>query len=34
LRILVGKVFPFEQIVDAHEFLQMRHSVGKVVVKV
>jgi NADPH:quinone reductase-like Zn-dependent oxidoreductase len=34
LRILVGKVFPFEQIVDAHEFLQMRHSVGKVVVRV
>jgi NADPH:quinone reductase-like Zn-dependent oxidoreductase len=31
---LIGRVFPFEQIVEAHRFLQMRQSVGKVVVRV
>jgi NADPH:quinone reductase-like Zn-dependent oxidoreductase len=30
----IGKVFPFEQIVDAHSFLQSRKSVGKVVLSV
>jgi NADPH:quinone reductase-like Zn-dependent oxidoreductase len=33
LRPLVGKVFPFEQIVEAHRYLQNRQSVGKVVVQ-
>ena len=33
LRPLVGKVFPFEQIIDAHRYLQNRQSVGKVVVR-
>lgn len=31
---LIGKVFPFEQVVDAHTYLQGRHSVGKVVLSV
>lgn len=34
LRPVVGKAFPFEQIVEAHAYLQGRHSVGKVVVTV
>lgn len=34
LRPLIGRVFPFEKIVDAHAFLQARRSVGKVVVTV
>ena len=33
LRPLVGKVFPFREIVDAHRYLQNRQSVGKVVVR-
>jgi NADPH:quinone reductase-like Zn-dependent oxidoreductase len=32
IRPLVGKIFPFDQIVEAHRYLQNRHSVGKVVV--
>ncbi len=32
LRSVVGKIFPFERIVDAHRYLQGRHSMGKVVV--
>jgi synaptic vesicle membrane protein VAT-1 len=32
IRPLIGKIFPFEQIVDAHRYLQTRQSVGKVVV--
>jgi NADPH:quinone reductase-like Zn-dependent oxidoreductase len=31
---LIGKVFPFQEIVDAHRFLQGRESVGKVVVTI
>ncbi len=34
IRPLVGKVFPFDQIVEAHRYLQNRQSVGKVVVAV
>ncbi len=34
LKTLIGKVFPFEQIVEAHRYLQTRQSVGKVVVLV
>jgi len=34
LKTLIGKVFPFEEIVEAHRYLQARESVGKVVVKV
>ncbi|HTR98642.1 MAG TPA: zinc-binding dehydrogenase [Bacteroidota bacterium] len=34
LRPVIGRVFPFEQIVDAHAFLQTRQSTGKVVVLV
>lgn len=34
LRPVVGKVFPFEQIGEAHAYLQSRQSVGKVVVTV
>jgi NADPH:quinone reductase-like Zn-dependent oxidoreductase len=34
IRPLVGKVFPFEEIVAAHRYLQNRQSVGKVVVVV
>jgi len=30
---LIGKVFPFELIVEAHRYLQTRQSVGKVVVR-
>jgi NADPH:quinone reductase-like Zn-dependent oxidoreductase len=33
LRPLVGKVFPFPEIVEAHRYLQNRRSVGKVVVR-
>ncbi len=29
---VIGKIFPFEQIIDAHAHLQQRESVGKVVV--
>jgi NADPH:quinone reductase-like Zn-dependent oxidoreductase len=32
LKPVIGKIFPFERIVDAHEYLQSRGSVGKVVV--
>ena len=31
---LVGRVYPFDEIVQAHEFLQSRRSIGKVVLKV
>ena len=31
---VIGRVFPFEEIADAHEFLQSRQSIGKVVVTV
>lgn len=34
LRPVIGKVFAFEDIVEAHAFLQGRQSVGKVVVRV
>jgi NADPH:quinone reductase-like Zn-dependent oxidoreductase len=34
LRPVVGTVFPFEKMVEAHRFLQSRKSVGKVVVTV
>jgi alcohol dehydrogenase len=34
LRPLVGRTFPFDEIVDAHRYLQTRQSVGKVVVLV
>lgn len=34
LKTLIGKVFPFREIVEAHRFLQGRESVGKVVVKI
>lgn len=33
LRPLVGKVFTFDQIIEAHRYLQNRQSVGKVVVR-
>ncbi|MEW6511785.1 MAG: zinc-binding dehydrogenase [Bacteroidota bacterium] len=32
LKPVIGKVFPFDEIVEAHTFLQTRQSVGKVVV--
>lgn len=32
IRPVVGRVFPFEKIVEAHEWLQSRRSVGKVVI--
>lgn len=32
IRPLVGKVFPFSQIIEAHRYLQNRLSVGKVVI--
>jgi NADPH:quinone reductase-like Zn-dependent oxidoreductase len=32
LKPVIGKTFPFERIVEAHEYLQMRRSFGKVVV--
>jgi NADPH2:quinone reductase len=32
LRPLIGKIFPFDQIVEAHQYLQSRQSVGKVIV--
>jgi NADPH:quinone reductase-like Zn-dependent oxidoreductase len=31
---LIGKVFPFEQIAEAHRYLQSRESMGKVVVRI
>ena len=34
LKPVVGKVFPFEEIVEAHRYLQTRRSKGKVVVSV
>jgi alcohol dehydrogenase len=34
LKPLIGKVFPFDRIVEAHHYLQTRQSVGKVVVMV
>ncbi|HUI10065.1 MAG TPA: zinc-binding dehydrogenase [Bacteroidota bacterium] len=34
LRPVIGRVFPFEQIVEAHAYLQTRQSTGKVVVLV
>ncbi|MBP1690940.1 MAG: Synaptic vesicle rane protein [Bacteroidetes bacterium] len=34
IRPLVGKVFPFGQIVEAHRYLQNRQSIGKVVVSI
>jgi NADPH2:quinone reductase len=34
LKTLIGKVFPFDEIVEAHRFLQGRESVGKVVIRV
>lgn len=34
VRPVIGKIFPFEQIVDAHAHLQKRESVGKVVVTI
>lgn len=34
LRPLVGRIFPFEKIVEAHHVLQTRQSMGKVVVTV
>ncbi len=33
-RMLIGKVFAFREIVEAHRFLQGRESVGKVVVTI
>jgi NADPH:quinone reductase-like Zn-dependent oxidoreductase len=33
LKPVIGKVFPFEQIVEAHAYLQTRQSSGKVVVR-
>jgi NADPH:quinone reductase-like Zn-dependent oxidoreductase len=33
LKPLIGRVFPFEQIVEAHSFLQSRQSMGKVVIR-
>jgi NADPH:quinone reductase-like Zn-dependent oxidoreductase len=32
IRPLIGRIFPFAQIVEAHRYLQTRQSVGKVVV--
>ncbi len=32
IRPVVGRVFPFDQIAEAHEWLQSRRSVGKVVI--
>ena len=32
LKPVIGKVFPFDQMVEAHRYLQTRKSVGKVVV--
>jgi NADPH:quinone reductase-like Zn-dependent oxidoreductase len=32
LKPVIGKIFPFDRIVDAHDYLQSRKSVGKVVV--
>jgi len=32
IKPLIGRVFPFEEIVEAHRYLQTRQSVGKVVV--
>jgi len=34
LKPVIGKVFSFDKIVEAHTYLQMRQSVGKVVVTV
>ncbi len=34
LKSMVGRVFPFDQIVDAHRFLQERNAIGKVVIRV
>ncbi len=34
LKTLIGKVFPFHDIVEAHRFLQGRQSVGKVIVRI
>jgi NADPH:quinone reductase-like Zn-dependent oxidoreductase len=34
IRVLIGKTFPFEDIVEAHRYLQTRQSVGKVLVLV
>ena len=34
VRPVIGAVFPFEKIREAHEFLQSRQSIGKVVVRV
>jgi NADPH:quinone reductase-like Zn-dependent oxidoreductase len=34
LRPVVGKVFPFSEMVEAHRFLQTRQSTGKVVIRV
>jgi NADPH:quinone reductase-like Zn-dependent oxidoreductase len=34
LKPVIGKVFTFDKIVEAHTYLQMRQSVGKVVVTV
>ncbi len=34
LKTLIGKVFPFEEVVEAHRYLQGRESVGKVVVRI
>jgi NADPH:quinone reductase-like Zn-dependent oxidoreductase len=34
LKPVIGKIFPFDRIVEAHTYLQMRQSVGKVVVTV
>jgi NADPH:quinone reductase-like Zn-dependent oxidoreductase len=32
IRPHIGRIFPFDEIVEAHRFLQTRQSVGKVVV--
>lgn len=32
LKPLIGRIFPFAQIVEAHRYLQTRQSVGKVMV--
>jgi NADPH2:quinone reductase len=34
MKTLIGKLFPFREIVEAHRFLQGRESVGKVVVRI
>jgi NADPH2:quinone reductase len=34
VRPVIGAVYPFEKIQDAHEFLQSRQSIGKVVVTI